>query len=1470
MLTDIIKNAEYVYSAYTKWGLKKYVCDVSYFTEDPLDDLYYVVCSILDSNDGGYYDKRSLGILLGFSMSNSVSGGEHEMYYDVAEVRIFEDILSKVENEHLITIKNHDIFLTHLGRISVKEKKHYRFYTGSQDVFEHSALKSETPIAMLMFPFYNDMGIYTSLKTRKQIWPEDDDIESIIYSQPSQLKKRLELHSKECPRIYDATLQDYFDIETRKIPVKLYLSGEEYIPVIMNDDKIAVRATNLICENANTLRKENIILECLFQKLWDDKSATLDYKALEPYIDLVDFEELTKDSRTKWEDSVLFQLISERATPTCWRNITRHCDLDVLRTNIVQHKENLCWPILTERIDDDFLLVHFNEFPWDLEVISEDRNRKESVIEQLILKNKDTEEEWNWDELENRLPQEFVLSHLDLVKVNLASYTTDTPLVRQAILQNIDKRWNWYKIESEFDLDFIYDNIGTIGSYLPLTQLFDRIFVDEKWAELFANSFSFKSVVSEASKNGGPLSTSIFNEKEFIWTSSVIDLFINNGLLCWASTPYMPGFECNSKFEWTKENFDRYSLNIVTEEGRRQLSSRISDVSIIVSNPTFGWDWDAVSENKKLLSSPILYTFYGKLLNWKNVFANQKDFSFLQSISGIENMIGEDKEAWSSFSSIARIEYVINKYKESKFPWDWTVLTERMFPKLKLENLGNKLFVERWDWTYLTNHVDDSFLNCNLGQFSKYWDWEVALPRLLTPERKYNYDYLDQLAVILTNIPDKDKRQLAWTNLTSQYSFKDLKKLIKETVRKRSYWWDINYFCQHKDFYVFRDLEECRNLVDWDVLSSSPSVDNSFKYNSKLGIKERAWHDEVRNILSDQRNQWNYSLLSHFESLRDEKWFINQYRAKLDWEFISRTSKVFCTNDKQQLNEIIEANKKYIDFNIISERDDVNIEQIIKINPQADYNYNKLAERQVVNVTIQLVEENPDYSWDWMMVTSSKSFYPTADFLLSHIEFDLNWAYLSKQDNKQAWGDENLILSIASNSTISQQIDWYSLTSLDYFPFKENIVKALPLQKLNWKHLSGRKAIIPFLDKLTDYLDWSAVSNNRHIIQLDTDMLEKYKEYLDWSIICRREGFIFTNDILNLFSDYIDWSLASASLSIKFTKELVDKYKEKWDWPVLMRNKAFNNTVDISDMPYARQINIVDFIKKFPRKPQAFHFTHMDNAIKIIRAMKLQCRNYADGNFSNSAGSNVHRTAKAHRFARFYFMPKSPTQFYNECLGKDIDYRKYNKALNLGLPKCPLPVFFIFDIEEILSVMPDLCYYSNGNMQKDSSRCFKVIEDPNRIKAKEIYINSYDTFDERQQEFLIEGELDFSKLNHIQICCYDTYQKEMLKKELKGTKWEDIVTVGSNLYEHQNKELLYNESADTICIQTNYKNPFEFRISYSGLEAPKIINKRNVLRQRGNDIYLSSLVEVKKDTPFNIYFEVSNPRNGSWLIYKNR
>lgn len=1025
------------------------------------------------------------------------------------------------------------------------------------------------------------------------------------------------------------------------------------------------------------------------------------------------------------------------------------------------------------------------------------------------------------------------------------------------------------KIESDFSLDYIYKNIGCIGRHLGLKILCDRIFSDSKWADKFALNSSFRNTIVEASKQQGVLSSSIFNDKKYLWTDNVIDLFSRANLISWPSTPYMVGFECNSELIWSKHFFAKYSSCLITNEGKSYISKKVIDIDILIENPSFEWDWNAISQNKHLLSDIQLYTIFGTRLNWCAVFESQSDLNLLESITGIDAMIGDNTAAWSAFSAIANTKYVVMTYKDFQWPWDWTVLTARMFKSLRLENLGNKDFVDKWDWTYLSENIQIDFLLANLDIYKNYWNWQICLPRVLTGKRKTDFGFLDNLASTLTNIQGSEKCKIAWSAFTSQYSFKELKRLIKVTTSKKTYWWDMKYFCQHSDFSVFRDLDECRNMIDWEALSSSESVDASLKYNAKIGIKEYAWREEVRKLFSDNRNHWNYALVSHFKSLKDEKWFISQYKQKIDWDYISKESVIFCERDKQTLNDIIQEFKEYINYENLSERTDVNIEQIIKINPHANYNYNLLIERNIIKVTFQLVEEKPDYQWNWNLVSSKKTFVPNVDFLISHIGCDINWEFLSQQDNQQVWSNEKFIKEVAANKEICKQIDWGEISKQRYFPIQKGILNILPLNKLCWKVISERKEIIPYIDEYVEHLNWRAISANKNLSVTAIDKLDSYKDYLDWYIVCNREDFVFSNIIIEKFADYIDWNKASSSLHIAFTKQFVEKYLDKWNWAILVKNKAFNNKVNVATMPYVQQLNIVSFVKHFPRKPKAYHFTHMENAVKIIRAMKLQCRNLANGNFSNSAGTNVYRTNKAHKFARFYFAPKSPTQFYNECLGKDREDKYYHRAWGLGLPKCPLPVFFIFDIEEILSVMPDKCYYSNGNMQKDYSKYFKITESPDQIKAKEIYINSFDTFNERQQEFLVEGELDFSRLKDVQICCYNSDQEQMLKKELHGTKWEEIVTTRPGLYEHSNKELYFSDSGSTLSVRTDYKGAFEFKVRYYGTEAPNILNRINVLRQRDKDIFVSSNVEIQKDCNFEIYFEVTEPCNGSWLIYKN-
>lgn len=1467
-IIDTIQESKYIYSTFTKWGLKKYTCDVEYFTEEPLDDLSFVICSILQTHDGEY-DKRELGILLGFSLSDYQLEGEYIRYYDVAERKIFEDLLKKIEDEHLIDVCENSLRLTGLGEISVKNNTHYQFYKGTQGIYEHLKLKTLSQDEMEAFPFYEDMGFYINVEDSKQFWPEDELCASIINGKSDSLIERLRLNSSIQYHIYQANKQEYFDLENKNVEIKLYHNQSTYFIEVMGRNGTAIKATSIVNNTENEIYKENLVLECLFQQLWDDKSTILNHASLNQFYDLVDFEELTKDSRTQWEDKELLEVIFSKANQTCWKNISRFCVVESLYPKLSEITDNIDWNILSVRVDSNFLIKEFENYPWDLEAISQDYNRKESVIEELILIQKETTDEWNWDILENRLSEKFILSHLDTVDVNLASYTKDIKDVHAAMLNNLDKRWDWNIVESSFDLGFILSNITSLAPYLHFVELLDRVFTNKEWSIKFCSSNAFLSALKSANNEGGVLASYVLNDKEYIWSDLVIKTLTDTGLLCWQSTPYMLGFECNDKLDWTDTFFENYSRYVTSQKGYSIVSGNIKNLSIIDSHPNWNWDWDTVSSNEALLADNAIFSKFGQNLNWSIVLDVVTNNNLLESMDNINFYIADDQEAWQKFSEIASIPYVIRTFNESRYPWNWTVLTKRMFSQLKLENLGNPLFVDKWDWNYLSQEISKTNLEKYLLTYASHWNWSIVFDRILEAEHRLNLNYLDKIAQQLSSLQPEVK-VVAWSALTSKFSFKELRNLIQGSIRRKGYWWDMKLFCQNEGFDVFRDLDTCRSLVDWDALSSSEYVDKSLQYNKKLGIKSQAWKEDVKKLLSDPRNKWNFKLLSSFSSLKDQHWFLSRNKEKLDWTIISRDSNIFAESDKQKLNEIIEKYKSYIDFKVLSERTDINIQQIVKIYPNGDYDYNSLIQNDIIDPTLDLIISNKQYDWDWYVLTSKNKFKPTAEILLDNIDYSVNWAHLSLQDNQSLWSNIDLLDEILHHEDIIKEIDWYQVSGRPYFPIDSTIIDCLPLDKLNWKLLSSRKGILKYLDHYAKFVNWYEVSANNNIDYTDLDFFRKYKDLLDWAVICNNNSFCIDNKIIELFSDYIDWNKASSSLEIKFTKAFVEKYKDRWNWSALAKNKAFHNKVNILDFPYGRHSNVMSFLKQFPCKPKAYHFTHMSNAIKIIRSMKLQSRDLAEGNFSNSAGSNVYRTSKAHRFARFYFAPQSPTQFYNECLGKDSDdHRYYNKAVGLGLPKCPMPVFLVFDVEELLTVMPEKCYYSNGNMQKDSTRSFKVIEDPTKIKAREIYINSKNTFNERQQEFLIERELDFSRLANVGIYCYDEFQAEILRSELAGTKWEDIVKVKRQLYIHENKELKFVDNNNTIRITSDYNLPYELRIEYK-YDAPVILNKNMVKRQRGNNIYMASCVELSKDTSFEVYFEVNTPRIGSWLIYKNK
>lgn len=1409
MNEEILKNHEYVYSSPFKWGLKRYTCNVEYYTEEPLPDLDFVVCSVIASADEGVYDRRSLGVILGFSIVDN----QPEYYYDKAEDKLLGDLLEIVQNHRLIIIEDDVVRITNLGRISLKNNTLYHFHRGSQDIYEHLNIKYEYQEALLMFPFNKDMGITTELRHKSSFWPDDSEIPTIIGKRPGELIKRIKSHSTYDNHIFYAELEPYFDFESRNVQIKLYQKDGDYLPVVYNAESIAPMATTLLNYEGNELQKENAILECLFKKLWDDKDAILDYEALKPYLELVDYEELTKDSRTKWSDEQLFYQITSMANSNCWLNISNNCDIKVLYGYLRKYEDYLNWEILTTRVDNDFLLNNFKEYPWDLEVISEDTTKEISFIQELILLNGEYTDEWDWKILESRLEKSFVLSNLSLVNVNLSKYTEDTPEVRECILNNLEKKWDWNAVELNFNLSFILQEIESLNDYLGYTILLDRVFRDSEWSKKFILDKGFRNAAVQNINSDGPLSSFLLNQKDYVWSNLLIDGLENLGLITWPSTAYCAGFDTNPYIHWTEDFFANYHSKIITQAGRTYVSAHIEDENTILLHQDFEWDWTALSGNKQISTA-----FIGK---------NQT------------------------------------------LDWDWSILTERMFASFKnLNAIGHPKFINKWNWDYLSQNLPIEFIKENLSKYANYWNWTDIIDKLVDIDTRLNVEWLSTFAMAMNTIKDSLKRESAWSYLTAEYSYDELKLILNNTYTLSTFAWDLSLFYEKPEFNIFTDIAQCKHFIDWEIISHSSFVDTQLQYNPRAGYTESSWNRDVKQLIAKYKEYWDFAGLSTFKSLNSKDWFLTTYAKELDWEYISKCSSIFITDDKQSLSNIINAYKKYISFQALSCRDDVDINQIKKIAPEADYDYNALIASGVMEIKCDDIRQMPSYDWDWGLLSRVESFLPSANLLISFIDKAWDWSTLSKRNLGKVWSNQELIAKMSENEGIYKQVDWHKITSMENFPAYPDILLKLPLDSVNWGQISQHRNIMSLLDDFADYLDWQLVSSNEKFSADDIDILTKYADDIDWNIICSRKDFKYTEQILDMFSDRLDWTQVSASETIDFTAALVDRYVDSWNWPVLIKNKAFFNKVEIRDKGYLKQENVITFIESFPYRPQAYHFTHMSNAVNIIKRHSLQSRNRANGTFENSAGNNVNITAKAHDFARFYFIPQSPTQFYNECLGKDQDsVRYYNKAVDLGLPKCPMPVFFIVDVEELLTKFPEKCFYSNGNMQKRSTKAFKVVDDPHKILADEIYNKS--NKDAKQQEFLFEDELDLSSLASLQICCYDDYQRDLLKSIVCNSPLCKRIVTNEELYIRQNKKLMFDDSDETLSIKTDYVNPFEFRIEFSG-STPIIINSGSILREKGNNIYMSDSIQIKKNVPFKLYFEVSEPRRSSWLIYTNR
>ncbi len=860
---------------------------------------------------------------------------------------------------------------------------------------------------------------------------------------------------------------------------------------------------------------------------------------------------------------------------------------------------------------------------------------------------------------------------------------------------------------------------------------------------------------------------------------------------------------------------------------------------------------------------------------------------------------------------------------------DWNYLSEHLDITVIQDHLS--LYIDRWNWECLTRRVKHDFLVENLSEYYNYWNWNALLKSILTDDDFADESIRTQTAIIISLLDEKLSMQL-WGLYTSRFKTEDIINIVNDQASKTvGFKWNYKDIYNRSDFDIDSYLDNYLKLgipVDWDELSSSNALDRILRWNKKITKDFRNWEDLVKTVLEKEEFKWNFVYLSTLTSINWCDNILKIRRDEWDWDYLSENSKCFSYNSKKpkELIKHIEMFDTYINFAILSKRKDLKLDlKTLRHHLSYPWDWAAVSNNRSVELSEKFVLEHTDYPWDWKALSSRYDCKFTIDFILENKNKDWDWQSLSRR--KEIEFNTNAVMALYQKDwdwnelmrrkdiepsaellrlIIDKDVNWKALSQRDDFlPSLEilNVLKdkdidwsgisrreeltfdviQLYKDKLDWKILSQSSHIdisnTKVLETFRDYLDWNFISNSLNFY-LSVDNIEKFQDKLNWPVLCRRRDFNITEEILEKYATKLDWASISRSGIITFTQKLVDKYKNRWDWVALSENPSFRKSG--VESTFKKELNLMEFyneLKQYRRTPYIYHFTHLFNAVEVIRTQKILSRNRAQelGLLKyDAAGSVVNRSAKAHPFARFYYRTGTQTQFYNECLGKDRTMKYYDRAVANGLPMCPMPVFFKFNLQEVLSKHASQCYYSTGNMQTNWASVYRVIDDPFNIDACNLYSSGCQKAvqEKKQQEFLVKNEFDFSDFNDFQIICYDREQADILLQIFGGNpicKHIYAVYDTENVYEGNNPPLRFERTETTLKVDTRYKGDYIFQIESDNVSKIHVINTKDIKTEKRHIMQLYNSVSVElNETPFDVYYVNMSPaaRSPRWLIYQ--
>lgn len=496
---------------------------------------------------------------------------------------------------------------------------------------------------------------------------------------------------------------------------------------------------------------------------------------------------------------------------------------------------------------------------------------------------------------------------------------------------------------------------------------------------------------------------------------------------------------------------------------------------------------------------------------------------------------------------------------------------------------------------------------------------------------------------------------------------------------------------------------------------------------------------------------------------------------------------------------------------------------------------------------------------------------------------------------------DELIIKICSNDLDSLTINYEFTKNLKNYENNNYTEFDEERKRINPFWIANNKTKIK---RIEFEIKFGSNVNSLSCAFLDFDKLE-YVNIIDTSNITDMSGMFCralsfnqpignwdTSKVTNMFAMFFEALSFNQPIGNWDTSKVTNMSKMFW------RAKAFNQPIDNWDISSVKDIccmlhgldksfvsslcnfNLENKFLATAPQPYVYHFTALTNLISILDTGKIYSRNKCkDIPHTDSAGSVVYKTDKAHDYARFYFHYKTPTQFYNENLGtkRTSDYSaQYSE---LGSPKCPMTVMIQLPLINVIQQNRGKIFYSDRNGQKQDASYSEIGQ--NAVYIEPLCNDYYK--DNKQQELLVKDYLSLDDLPSFNLIFQDSNSVDLFNKMYfsnPNNKNENFIRFVDPKYfikENYSVKPILNPEKNSLILNCDYELEYHYIILVPHRESilkGKIItekpssddseNKEGVILEIQSD---GSEIEVLLNGKVEIYIEFKTNKQ-KYLLYK--